>query len=51
MRVVGFSVLTDMCMPGVVADAQEIYNMGVLISKKLIPLIRESIPLFIKDLE
>lgn len=50
LRVVGFSVMTNMCLPGVVADHGVIGDVGRSAGERLIPLLRESLPSIAKAL-
>jgi purine-nucleoside phosphorylase len=44
LRVVGFSVMTNMCVPGVVADHLAIGDVGKSAGARLIPLLRDALP-------
>ncbi|KAH7830700.1 purine nucleoside phosphorylase [Monocercomonoides exilis] len=44
LRCVGFSVMTNMCVPGVVADHAVIGDVGRSAGDRLVPLLRDSLP-------
>lgn len=50
VRVVGFSVMTNMCVPGEVADHNAIGDVGRKAGDVLVPLLQESLPEMVKEL-
>ena len=44
LRVLGFSVMTNMCVPGIIADHNEIGNVGKKAGDILIPLLQKALP-------
>ena len=49
LRVVGFSVMTNMCVPGIVADHGAISDVGKHAGNVLIPLLQDALPQIMKD--